>query len=316
MKREQASAIGWSAASLVPALVGIGFSSALVVDYLRPRPVFCGEGGGCEAVRQTVFAAPFGVPLPVIGVAGFLAIGVAALSSGARARLAQLLLSAGAGLLGGFLLLVQARLGQVCPYCVVVDACGIASAVTAAARFGFAPDTAIPRPASWSAAALLVAATALPLVVGFRASPVPGVIRDEMARAPKGQVTIVDFVDFECPFCRMTHAELEPLVRSRRDRIHLVRLQVPLRVHPHALDAARAACCGERFGKADEMADALFAAPVAELTRQGCEAIAERLGIPLDPFRSCVDDPGTLARIEHDRDEFKRAGGHALPTIW
>ena len=100
-----------------------------------------------------------------------------------------------------------------------------------------------------------------------------GVIRAEMARTrelgPVGAVTVVDFVDFECPFCRMTHAELEPILEAHRDRLRVVRRQVPLHMHPHALDAARAACCGERLGSGDAMASALFSAPVDQLTRGG-----------------------------------------------
>ena len=48
----------------------------------------------------------------------------------------------------------------------------------------------------------------MPLVAGFRLETVPQVIKDEMAQSPRGVVTVVDFVDFECPFCRMTHGEL------------------------------------------------------------------------------------------------------------
>jgi predicted DsbA family dithiol-disulfide isomerase len=136
----------------------------------------------------------------------------------------------------------------------------------------------------------------------------------EMGR-PK-DVTVVDFVDFECPYCRMTQAAFEPILEAHRDRVRLVRRQVPLHMHAHALDAARAACCGERLGQGDAMARALFSAPVDQLTREGCEKMAESLGLPLEPYRACVVDPATDARIESDRAEFKAAGGHALPTLW
>jgi uncharacterized membrane protein/predicted DsbA family dithiol-disulfide isomerase len=313
--RRTAGAVGL-AASLLPVLGGLFTSAAMLVDYLRPRPVFCAVGGGCDAVRHTAFAAPLGVPLPVIGVAGFVAIGVAALLPSARARIVQLVLSVGAGLVGLLLLGVQARLGDLCPYCCVTDGCGIASALVAAGRVWLAADGAPPRLMSYAAAISLLGAAIIPVVTGLRASPVPPSIRDELARTPKGVVTIVDFVDFECPFCRMTHAELEPLLEAHKERIRLVRIQVPLRSHSHALDAGRAACCGERLGKGDAMADALFAAPVEQLTSEGCEKIAESLGLPREAYRSCVADPATDARIDADRAKFKAAGGYALPTLW
>jgi predicted DsbA family dithiol-disulfide isomerase/uncharacterized membrane protein len=304
-------------ASLVPVLAGIVASAMLAVDYLRPAPVFCAEGGGCEALKHTAFAMPLGVPMPLVGIVGFVALGASSLFSGPRARFVQLALGVGAGLMGILLLTVQARLGQVCPYCLVADFSGIVCALVGAARMWLALDASPPRGLAYAGAGSLVLALLVPLFIGFRASPaIPQVIRDEIARTPKGQITVVDFVDFECPFCRMTHAQLEPLLEAHRDRIRLVRRQVPLRIHPHALDAARASCCGERLGKGDAMADALFATPVEELTREGCEKIAQSLGLPLDAYRACVADPATDALIEADRAQFKAAGGFALPTIW
>jgi predicted DsbA family dithiol-disulfide isomerase/uncharacterized membrane protein len=311
-----AGAIGL-AASLLPVLVGLVASAMLLVDYLRPTPVFCVEGGGCDALKHTSYAMPLGVPLPLFGAAGFLAIGVASLLPGPRARLAQLALSGAASLLGLALLSLQVRLGQMCPYCCAADAAGIACALAAAGRWRLLPrDAAPPRFASLAGAAGLVLAVLVPLGAGFRMSGVPAVIRDEMAQTPKGQATVVDFVDFECPFCRMTNAELEPLLDAHKDRLRVVRRQVPLKSHPHARDAARAACCGERLGRGESMANALFTAPVDDLTREGCEKIALGIGLPLQPFRDCVADPATDALIEADRAEFNAAGAFALPTLW
>jgi uncharacterized membrane protein/predicted DsbA family dithiol-disulfide isomerase len=303
-------------ASLVPVFAGLAASTALLVDYVRPRPVFCALGGGCDAVRHTVFAAPLGVPMPAIGIAGFLAVGVAALLPGPRARIVQMALSAAAGLLGLLLLAVQARMGDLCAYCCVADVSGMASALFAAARLAVLADLPPPRRTQLVAAGSMVLAVAVPLGVGLRASSVPPPIRMQIALTPKGHFTVVDFVDFECPFCRMTHAELEPMIEAHKQVVRRVRFQVPLRSHPHALDAARAACCGGRLGKGDAMANALFAAPVDELTREGCEKIAARLDLPLDAYRDCVADPATLARIDQDRAVFNQAGGYALPTIW
>src|SRR6185295_5203511 len=112
------------------------------------------------------------------------------------------------------------------------------------------------------------------LVIGFNRRPipvdVPPVIALEMKGTGRGKVTVVDFVDFECPFCRLTHAELAPAIEARRAKIRVARKHVPLRMHRHALDAAKAGCCGETLGKGDAMADALFSAPTEALTPEGC----------------------------------------------
>ena len=313
-------------ASLVPVLAGLAASAVLAVDYLQPTPVFCSEEGGCEAVRQTAFAAVLGVPTPIVGLAGFLALGVVTLLPGRRARLAPLVMAVVASLAGVLLLAAQWALGHFCPYCCVADASAIASAFVASWRFVATNEANEANEANeTNASAILtyvgvmgmLAAALVPVGVGqWLGGRAPRVIRAEIDGTPAGEVTVVDFVDFECPYCRMTHAELEPILESHRSRLRVVRRQVPLRSHPHALDAARAACCGERLGKGEAMANALFTAPVEELTRAGCEKLAQTVGLSLDPYRACVADPETDARIESDRSVFKAAGGHALPTIW
>ena len=52
--------------SITPVLTGLVASAALAVDYGHKAPVFCSEGGGCDAVRQTVFSAVLGVPTPIV----------------------------------------------------------------------------------------------------------------------------------------------------------------------------------------------------------------------------------------------------------
>jgi len=308
------------AASVVPAIAGLAASAVLAIDYSRPTPVFCSEGGGCEAVRQTAFAAVFGIPTPYFGLAGFLALGVVSLLPGRRARIAQLALGVVASLAGVLLLAAQWALGHFCPYCCVADASAIASAFAASWRFAAAPgETARPllTYATYAGALGLVVAGVAPVGIGrWLDGRPPAAIRAEIASTPAGEVTVVDFVDFECPFCRMTHAELEPILEAHRAQLRVVRRQVPLHVHPHALEAARAACCGERLGKGEAMANALFSAPVEQLTREGCEKLAQTVGLSLDAYRACVADPKTDERIESDRTVFKAAGGYALPTIW
>jgi uncharacterized membrane protein/predicted DsbA family dithiol-disulfide isomerase len=299
------------------AAAAIAASSMLLVDYVRPAPVFCSEGGGCEALKHTIVANPFGIPMPLVGLLGFVAIGAWALVPGRRARVVQLVLASGGALVGLMLLVLQVLLGHFCKYCMVADFSALLS--LALAGWGLrvsGEEDARGRFFTFGGSGALVAAAAIPLAGGFHHDTTPPAIHAEIAKSPAGEVTVVDFVDFECPFCRMTYEEMEPVVESHRSRLHIVRKQVPLTMHPHARDAARAECCGEQLGKGDEMADALFTAEVDDLTPAGCEKIAQRLGLPLDAYRACVQNPATDASIEADKAEFKAAGGYALPTIW
>jgi protein-disulfide isomerase len=299
--------------------VALATSAILAVDYLRDEPVFCAEGGGCAEVRRSAVAGALGVPLPLLGLAGFLALGIVSLVPGRLARWAQLGLAALGAVAGASLLFAQWRLGAWCVFCVTTDASALVAAAVAAWRLGRATGPVLPASVTVAGALLMVGFASVPILVGARKQPryeTPAAILAEIQQTPPAEVTVVDFVDFECPFCRMTHALLAPLIASHRDRVRCVRRQVPLHSHPHAQDAARAACCGDALGKGNEIADALFSAPVEDLTPQGCEKIAEGLGLPRDAYRACVADPKTDERIEADRALFKAAGGYALPTIW
>lgn len=305
---------------IVVCAVALVASSLLLVDYVRPAPVFCDAAGGCGVVKRTVFAYPLGIPTPLFGIGGFLAIGLAQLLPGRRARIAQAMLAAFGGVVAAGLLIVQAMMKTVCPFCAVADVSALVLLGLSVARAlkGWDPPAHKGQLAGGVLAVCI--AVAAPIAVGMskKAIPVdvPAVIADEMRKTPRGKVTVVDFVDFECPFCRMTHADLGPLLEARKDKVRLARKHVPLRMHPHAMDAARAACCGEKLGKGDEMAEALFTTPPAELTREGCESIAVKLGLDVTRFRECFTSAETEARIKADGETFRAAHGHGLPTLY
>ncbi len=310
----------WFWLTIALAAAALAASAVLLVDYVRPAPVFCDETAACAKMKATAFGRPFGVPLPAIGLIGMLGIGLAALVPERGARLVQLVLGGGGGLVGLVLFGVQAKLGALCPFCAVVDGAAIGLAVLSVLRWRNEWDPPSGRLIPGAALGGLLIAIAIPLAIGFQKrilpQDLPSTIAEEMKRTGRGKVTVVDFIDFECPFCRMTHAELAPLLEQHKGKVRVVRKHVPLRMHPHAMDAAKAACCGESLGKGDEMADALFAAPPSELTPEGCERLAQAHGLDLDRFRACVKDPATATRIEKDKEAFRDVKGHGLPTIW
>lgn len=294
-------------------------SSFLLVDYVRPAPVFC-AAEGCGAVKRTVLAYPLGIPTPLLGIGGFLALGLAQLLQGRRAQIAQAVLAAFAGIVGVGLILVQLKLKTICPFCMVADSSAIALLGLSIARAVKGWDPPESRRQLAGGVTTILLAVIVPVAFGMSRKPipvdVPPVIAEEMRKTPHGKVTVVDFVDFECPFCRMTQADFAPLLEAHKDQVRVARKQVPLRMHVHAMDAARTASCGEQLGKGDEIADALFATPAAELTPEGCEQLATKHGLDLARFKECVSSAETEARIKADGDMFHAAKGHGLPTIY
>jgi len=155
-----------------------------------------------------------------------------------------------------------------------------------------------------------------PLLIGCGPS-LPTPIAAEMKRTPPGQATIVEYVDFECPFCRRLDAVLAPILAKHPGQVRVVRRHVPLtKIHPHADSAARAAVCADAQGKADAMADALFRALPITLTDEGEEALAAQLGLDAAAFHACLGDPATLRRIALDGGEFDAIGGEGVPLLF
>jgi protein-disulfide isomerase/uncharacterized membrane protein len=317
MLSPKVAAFARTAALLVPVAAGLAASSMLLVDYVRPMPVFCADGGGCETLKQTTIAHLLGVPTPAIGIAGFVLLAALALGRGVWARRVLAASAIAGAVVALFLIAIQVRVDVYCAFCLTVDTSTIVLAAVAIYRWRAGWDIAASAPLLAGSAAVWLLALLTPLIVGkLHKDVLPSAIAAEVAKTPSGQVTIVDFVDYECPFCRQNNDDFAPILAANRAKIRLVRKNVPLRMHPHAMDAARAACCGARLGKEDAMSEALFAAPVDELTPDGCEKIAASLGIPLDGYRACLVDPGTDASIHADTDEFHATKGGGLPTLW
>ncbi len=148
---------------------------------------------------------------------------------------------------------------------------------------------------------------------------VPRVIRDEMTKTSQvnaGAATVVFFTDFQCPFCRKTHAALAPIVAARHDRVRVVIRHVPLPRHPDARTAARAAVCVERIANAmtNDYVHALFESP--DLSEAACEELAVERGVDPDKLRRCLADPATDARIEEDIAMFDAVQGDGVPLLY
>ncbi len=157
----------------------------------------------------------------------------------------------------------------------------------------------------------------LSTLVAACAPTLPSAVREELARAPKGTVTVVFFTDFQCPHCRRTHAALAPIVEEHEGKVRVVLRHVPLRMHPDARPAARAAICAERLAKPDVAAaytHALFA--TQDLSEEALSSLAVEHGLEAAAFRACTADPATDARIDKDRELFVDAGGDGVPLLY
>ena len=133
--------------------------------------------------------------------------------------------------------------------------------------------------------------------------------------ASMARVTIVEFSDFECPYCGLAHPQLARVLREFEGRVRMVFKHYPLSGHPHALPAAKAAEAARLQGKFWEMHDLLFEHQ-RELDDAALERYAQQLGLDLERFRADLASEAVKARIEADRAEGKRLGVDSTPSIF
>ena len=127
-------------------------------------------------------------------------------------------------------------------------------------------------------------------------------------------VTVVFFTDFQCPYCRRTHAALSAVLADHPGRVRVVLRHVPLSMHPDAGTAARAAICAEALPAYDEIVRGLYASN--DLGDAACEEIAVARGANREAFRACVADAATEQRIAHDTHMLDELGGDGVPLLY
>jgi protein-disulfide isomerase len=105
------------------------------------------------------------------------------------------------------------------------------------------------------------------------------------------RVTIIEFGDFQCPYCRKVEDSLRVVLEKYPSEVRLVFRNLPLSdLHPDALVAARAGVCANQQGKFWEMHDAMFQDQSA-LGSDRLMATARRIGLEAASFSHCLTDP-------------------------
>jgi predicted DsbA family dithiol-disulfide isomerase len=116
--------------------------------------------------------------------------------------------------------------------------------------------------------------------------------------AANAVVTIVEFSDFECPFCKQVQSALKQVVETYGREVRLVFKHLPLEGHRNSLPAARAAYCAAEQDRFWQFHDALFAA--GNLSPPVFEQIASDLGLGLPKFQECVASERSRAAVVKD----------------
>jgi protein-disulfide isomerase len=143
--------------------------------------------------------------------------------------------------------------------------------------------------------------------VALEGSPVQG--------PDKAPVTLVEFADFECPYCAKIHPDIKKLREQFGDKLRIAYKELPLPMHQHAEKASEASLCAGDQGKFWEYHDALFDNPkdldVAHLKQR-----AGDLKLDQAKFDKCVDSGEKQAAVKKDLDEANRLGITGTPSFF
>src|SRR5262249_42037974 len=135
--------------------------------------------------------------------------------------------------------------------------------------------------------------------------------------SPGARVVMVEFSDYQCPFCRRFFAESFPRLKERYFDTGKARYAVrdlPLDIHSEAFAAAEAARCAGAAGRFCPMREALFATR-APLDRARLVALARSGGVPATEFEACLDTHRYAAAIKRDMADAQAAGLTATPSF-
>lgn len=135
---------------------------------------------------------------------------------------------------------------------------------------------------------------------------------DPVRGNPRGAVTVVEFFDARCGYCKQMHPTVEQFLQRHRD-VRLVLKDLPI-LGPNSLQASRALLAAQRQGKYNELYDALL-----KLREEPTEPVlrreAERVGLDWARLRREMDDPGIARRLEGNMRLAQALGIQGTPAL-
>ena len=136
------------------------------------------------------------------------------------------------------------------------------------------------------------------------------------SRGPKdAPVTIVEFSDFECPYCGAAHDTVEQVMNTYAGKVRLVFRQFPLSFHPHAAKAAEASLCAADQGKFWEYHEVLFKNQ-KKLDPADLKAHATQVGLDPQKFGQCLESGDKKKVVDADQQAGMAAGVNGTPAFF
>ncbi len=132
---------------------------------------------------------------------------------------------------------------------------------------------------------------------------------------PNAPITIIEFSDFECPYCSRAEESVKRVLDEYKDKVRLVYREYPLPFHASAQKASEAALCAGDQGKYWEMHEKLFASQQALAVPQ-LKEYAHALGVTAAKFDSCLDSGEKAKIIDESKKAAEAVGVNGTPAFF
>jgi protein-disulfide isomerase len=140
--------------------------------------------------------------------------------------------------------------------------------------------------------------------------------RDHIQGPPEAAVTLVEYGDYECPYCGAAYPIIKEVQERMGERLRFVFRNFPITTsHTHAEQAAEAAEAAAAQGRFWEMHDLLYENQ-QHLGDEDLRAYAERLGLEVEPFDQELADHVHAGRVHEDFMSGVRSGVNGTPTFY
>lgn len=328
-------------------LLGLFVATYLFITYSSELTIACGGSHGCDAVRVSRWAHLFGISMPLYGMAFY--AGMAALMVirtvkpmwNSRWMYRLFMVGATMGLIESiFLTGVQVlEIKQYCTWC-------LASAVVATlifiASWGDRPKHLeheyVAKEFRVQFFIFLTVAVVGTIAMFILLTPKVGgekpVIQEivpspeavqaanrallpeyvEFSGSASATITIVEFVDFECPACRAFYPEFKKARAQLGDKIRYAYRMFPLPMHEHSFDAALAAVCAKEQGMYYQYSDLLM--EEEGLERKDLVRRAAELRLNMDQYSACLNGTKSKDEVRKDLEDGGALGVNSTPTIF
>ena len=142
-------------------------------------------------------------------------------------------------------------------------------------------------------------------------------VTNNAVRGPKtAKVTIVEFSDFQCPFCSQSAPLIDQVLAAYPKDVNFVYKQFPLtQIHPMALGASKAVLAAGKQGKFWEMHDIMFKNP-RELQPEKLKEYAKQIGLDVPKFEKDMASPEVQAQVDADMKDATGAEVRGTPTFF